>query len=194
MSVIYKLNWGAHFSPLSMKKPERTMHRGTFSFCFLKWGERISFWDSRGQNINLSSVLARLEWVAFPQRYRSSMGHVQEKTAHSHVCWLPLCLSLLTDLVTDLVAQKVAYLERPNHKLKDQLHFCFEIVREESKHDVVNAKERDQQQSGLGQPPVGKTNMSHEGRGKRVRCWGILQLSPVQPWKYIISPFPTDCS
>lgn len=61
----------------------------------------------------------------------------------------------------------MAYLERPNHELKDQLHFCFEIVGEESKHDVVNAKERDQQQGGLGQSPVGKTNMNHNGRGKR---------------------------
>lgn len=61
----------------------------------------------------------------------------------------------------------MTYLERPNHELKDQLNFRFEIVREESKHDVVNAKERDQQQGGLGQSPVGKTNMSHKGRGKR---------------------------
>jgi len=70
-------------------------------------------------------------------------------------------------LPTDLVAQRLSYLERPNHELKDQLNFCFEIVREESKHDVVNAKERDQQQGGLGQPPVGKTNTSHNERGTR---------------------------
>lgn len=132
-----------------------------------------------------------LEWVDFPQRYKSNMGHVQKKLMSSS-----LHFSLVTDLVTNLVTQMVAYLEWPNHQLKDQLHFCFEIVREESKHDVVNAKERDQQQGGLGQPPVGKTNMSHEGRGKRVRGWGILQLNlEINPENvlFFLVPQTADC-
>lgn len=152
------------------------MYRGTFSFHFLKWGKRISFWKAKykfifhaGQaGVNRFSTKVQEQDWACPGKKKKNMSSLFH-------------FSLVTDLVTDLVTQMVAYLEWPNHELKDHLHFCFEIVREENKHDVVNAKERDQQQSGLGQPPVGKANMSHEGRGNRVRGWGICSWALCNP-------------
>lgn len=46
-----------------------------------------------------------------------------------------------------------SYLERPHDELKDHFHFSLKVVGEEGEHDVVHAKQGDQQKGGLGQSP-----------------------------------------
>ena len=46
-----------------------------------------------------------------------------------------------------------SYLERTHDELKDQFHFSLKVVGEEGEHDVVHAKQGDQQKGGLGQSP-----------------------------------------
>lgn len=59
----------------------------------------------------------------------------------------------------------MTHLEGAEHELEDELYLHFEVVGEEGEHDVVDAKERDQQQGGLSQSPVRKKNMSCKGKG-----------------------------
>lgn len=46
-----------------------------------------------------------------------------------------------------------SYLERPHDELKHHFHFSLKVVGEEGEHDVVHAKQGDQQKGGLGQSP-----------------------------------------
>lgn len=163
------------------------MYRGTFSFHFLKWGKRISFWKAKykfifhaGQaGVNRFSTKVQEQDWACPGKKKK------------HVQLVPLLPGdRLSDRpgdtngglpgMTQPRAQRPSSLLLWNCQGRKQT-WCSECQREGSAAEWTW--------------PASCWKSKHEPwgereQGKRLRN---LQLSPVQPQKFIISPCPTDC-
>lgn len=169
----------------SLKYEKKQRHQWTEEFFLsISQNERRESPSGR-QNINLSFILARLEWVDFPQRYKSSMGHVQKKTPVQPVAFLPGDKPGDTNGglpgMTQPRAQRPASLLLWNCQGRKQT-WCSECQREGSAAEWTWPAScwKDKREPGG----------EREG-GKRLRNPAAEPWN--KPWKFIISPCPTDC-